>query len=560
MTSDGSRLIQSILSEAESYSSLEIIESYIQQGQDLSNLPTQPLYVALKSLPTEVVASALGKFSSEQRQVFLDLDLWKKDDIDPESFHFWIETYSKVTDEKLKNEFLNSIEFSIFIKGRLSVWTFDVEDPMYPDHDNYFLTEDSLLLFEFEEDYPYVGELKQFIKDIYSEKGVEAAYQHLFMIVSDGFLSMQEDEYRFKKHRLNDLGFVDYYDALEMNNSFPSMSHVDHFIKSKVEITGELEAESLNQCLDKNAVIAFKNNFDSISDELSKLKNEKRVDFLQFNFTRLINATLTLSDALKDGSVAMTRVGRETANTIKLGLNYIKNLSEQSEQGVFSKFDFVDIYRVGRSLIYLTQKTIKKSYAQSGFNSDNDAFLGEIFSTTIENSFYGEVKYIENRIENKSTLVESYSSFLSWEKEVQLLNSTLPFIQSFYKTFQELKEAGQLMDNYYLNFDVADIDFESLILSTFINFCNKSIQENSGMKIGVTISELRDFSKRFIQQEAILQSKAIEFKNTFGLSVIDGFENYIEDIIKYHLSGYDLEELDSSEFKHVGGPLILQDQ
>ena len=563
MSKDGSKLIQNILSEADSYSSLEIIESYIQKGQDLSNLPTQPLYVALKSLPTDVVATTLSKFSQEQRRVFLDLDLWKRDDIDPNSFHYWIETYSKVQDEKIKSEFLNSSEFSIFLKGRMSVWTFDVEDPEYPDHDNYFLTEDNLLLFEFEEDYPYFAEIKQFVRDLYTEKGVEKAYQHLFKVVSEGFMTMQEEEYRFKKHRLNDLGFVDYFDALEMSNSFPSVSHIDLFIRKKETITPKLDPSSVNQCLDKFSVIAFKNNFDSISTELAKLNDDTRVNFLQFNFTRLINATLTLNDALKDGSVAMTRVGRETSNTIKLGLSYVKNLIKEesleiTDQGIFSSFDFVDIYRIGRSLISLTQKSLKRAYAQSGFTSENDSFLGEIFTSTIENSFYGEVKYIDNRVENKTRLVEDAETFKNWKSEVELLVKTLPFLTSFYKTFNELKSSGQLMDDFYLNYGIDDIDFEALMISTLINHSNDNLSKSSGMKMGVSIDELRSFSSKVLKNDSLLLQCANNFKNTFGLDEVIGFENFLVDIIKYHLSGYDLEELDESEFKHVGGPLLFK--
>ena len=564
MSNKGSKLIQTILSEAESYSSIELIETYIQQGQDLSNLPTQPLYVALKSLPTEVVAATLSKFSKEQRQVFLDLDLWKKDDLDPDSFHFWIEAYSKVQDDELKYEFLNSPEFSIFVKGRLSVWTFDVDDPMYPDHDSYFLTEDMLLLFEFEEDYPYLAVIKQFTRDLYSQKGVEGAYQHLFKIVSEGFLTMQEEEYRFKKHRLNDLGFVDYFDALEMNNAFPSVSHIDLFIRKKEAITPDIDAESVNQCLDKNSVIAFKNNFESISDELGKVEDSKRLTFLQFNFTRLINATLTLNDALKDGSIAMTRVGRDTSNTVKLGLSYIRNiLSNESievgENGIFSKFDFVDVYRVGRSLIALTQKDIKKVYAKHGFNDDNDSFLGEIFNSTYENSFHGEVKFIQDRTENKTALVENYTTFLSWKKEVTLFTNLMPFVESFFKTFNSLKDSGQLQDDYYMNYGIDDIDFEALILSTFVNFSNDELSKSHSLKMGVRVSELIAFSNNFISDDGKLLEAATKFKNKFGLDSIEGFESYLMDIIKYHLSGYDISELELSEFKHVGGPLLLKE-
>ena len=47
-----------------------------------------------------------------------------------------------------------------------------------------------------------------------------------------------------------------------MSNSFPSVSHIDLFIRKKETITPKLDPSSVNQCLDKFSVIAFKNNFD----------------------------------------------------------------------------------------------------------------------------------------------------------------------------------------------------------------------------------------------------------------------------------------------------------
>ncbi|OUR97147.1 hypothetical protein A9Q84_12535 [Halobacteriovorax marinus] len=563
MSQNGKELISNILKEAESYSSLDIIESYIEQGQDLSNLPVQPLYVAIKSLPPAKVAMALEKFSAEQRETFLDLDLWTKDDIDPQSFHFWLSVYSATDNDEMKYEFINSNEFTLYLKGKMSFWTFDLEDPEYPDHDNYFLTECNQLLFEFDEDFEYVGEIKQFVKDFYSQKGVDHAYQHLFKIVSDGFLNMQEEEYRFKKHRLNDLGFVDYYDALELNNPFPSNSHVDLFINKKEVLTPEIDAESLNQCLDKNALIAFKSGFESINDELAKVESKVRLEFLQFNFTKLVNSTLTLQDALKDGAMAMTRIGKVTLNTLKLGLSYIQNFTKEngltalSDTGIFNLFDFVEIYRIGHSLILLEQKRLKKALAQNEFTSENDSFLGEVLYHILEESFASPVQVILNKVENEKVYVSTFENYQKWKNDINLFSEILPFVRGFYKTFNELKAAGQVMDDYYLNFGSADIDFEALLLSTFINHANGEMTKNGSPKIGVTVAELRTFSKDILCNELSLDKKVKTFISEFGLNEVTGTESYIQEVLKFHLSGYDLEELETEEFRHVGGPLIL---
>ena len=81
-------LLSKIIFEAKSYNTVEDIETLVDVGADLSMIPIQPLYMSLISSNTDQVANILPKLSSSQRQVMLDLDLWKKDVVDVESFEF----------------------------------------------------------------------------------------------------------------------------------------------------------------------------------------------------------------------------------------------------------------------------------------------------------------------------------------------------------------------------------------------------------------------------------------------------------------------------------------
>ena len=128
-------VLSKILFEAKSYNSIDDIERLVEIGTDLSQIPMQPLYVSLLATSSEQVAVLMPKLSKEQRQCLVDLDLWKKDQVDVFSFEYWIEVYSKVKDLDLVQEFVSSEDFLIYLKSRVNIYTFDVEDPMYPDHD-----------------------------------------------------------------------------------------------------------------------------------------------------------------------------------------------------------------------------------------------------------------------------------------------------------------------------------------------------------------------------------------------------------------------------------------
>ena len=559
-----------LMKESDAYNHLDQIEKYVEGSSDLSVLPVQPVYLALRKLPMDKVAEYLPKFSKEQREVFMDIDLWQKDEIDVEHFSYWIQAYSMVEDEAVKKDFVESEQFLLFLKSRFNVWTFDAEDPNYPDHDNYFLTDDNMLLFEFDETFQYVDEARSLIRHLYYEVGVENAYTFLFKMVSDSFLIIQEEEYQLRKERMRDYGFVDYMDALETENPFINIDFLNLFIKKKTKATGEIDQVSKNQNLHNSSLVAFKDHFKKVIDELLKVSDTKRADFLQFNFVRLINARLESQGSLKKGSVAMTRTGAQTKNLVLLGFNYIKatdNLETVPEEGIFTLFSFSDLYKIGNSLVKFNLKDLKKALGVNGFEDEKEAFLGDYWNDFLDNSFDTPTKFHAPKDDSPKTIIE-YEEYQMWTYKTKTLIQLLPFAKKFHETLEELKKDNRLMDSFYINYTVEDIDFEALLLSNFANFYLSSFnEEGSGKpnaKLGLTIDEYRKFSEgivspsegKFILTPELFK-KIQKFSETYGLNQVFDFNNYLQDLLKSQLEGYDLDTMSEEDYKHVGGPIIL---
>jgi hypothetical protein len=561
--------ITSLIHEADAYINFDQIENYVENKFDLSVLPVQPIYLALKTLPMEKVAEILPRFSKEQREIFLDIDLWVKDEIDVAHFPFWVLAYHLAQDDQVKKDFVTSEQFLLFIKSKFNVWTFDVEDPNYPDHDNYFLTDDTQLLFEYEENYPFVNEVKELIRHLYYEIGVEYAYTFLFKIVSDSYLILQEDEFRTRNGRMNDFGFVDYISALEVENPFINIDFLNKYIRDKVVIPVSLDQNSKNQNIHNSALVSFKDQFKTVIDELLKIEDQKRLDYLQFNFVRLINARLEFTEALKKGSVAMSRSGAHTKNIILLGFSYLKSnegqkqISKELKLGLFEKFDFAELYKIGNSLILFNKKKLKKSLTQAQFETDEkESFLGEYWSEFLDNSFEQPVKF-EMPNAPKATIITDYESYQLWTYQTRALIELLPFAQKFFETFSSLKSEGRLIDSYYLNYSVDDINFETLLLTSFANFFLGTYDEKNTSKLGLTMSEFKSFVSKIISSEGkfiltpMIFQKIQFFSESFGFNNVFDFNNYIQNLLKKSLEGYDFENLTDEDFKHVGGPIIL---
>lgn len=562
-------LLSQILYEAQAYKKFEDIEKLVDSGMDLSMVPVQPLYVSLQTTSSDQIAQILPKLSSDQRQALRDIDLWQKDVIDPNAAYHWLEIYSKCPDDEIILEFVKSEDFLLSLKNQFTIQTFDVEDPMYPDGDNYFLTEDNLLLIEYPEDFTMVQELKEMIRRLYADIGVEQAYAFLFKMVVDSYQLMEEEVYNEKKERLRDFGFVDYYDALEYNSPFFKEAQLDEFIRTKKGLTASLDSVSLNQSLHASSLTPYQSGMEKLKDALMKVSDDKRQQFLHFNFVRLVNARMTLDDALKNGSLAMSKVGNQTRQCLELGFEYVySKLETPKKEQLFELFDFVDLYKVGHSLIEITKKSIKKGLSQTTFEAEDFGyFLGMYWNSFLENSHEEVTKYKFDG-SSKPLEIRDLESYRLWTDASETFVTALPFIQTFFLSLDKLKSEGLLNDQFYLNYEVDNIDFEAIMISSFINFVGGHYNESSAGKMGVTISELKNFYKLFFkkqndeylikgEEDPILREKTEFFMNKFGLQVIPRFDKYLYQIMLEQLNGYEIDGMEEEEFKHIGGPILL---
>lgn len=549
---------------------MELIESYVEKGVSLHNIPLQPLYLALKELSPSQVQEYLPKLSTEQRQLIQDLDIWVKDDLDPDEFEFWVQSFAQVMDDEVRSEFATGVPFLLYLKGRFNIWTFDVEDPQYPDHDNYFLTDDSLLLFEFTDDFPYVSEVRALIREIYAEMGVENAYTWLFKMVSEGALGMVEDEYQLKKGRLSDAGFVDYYDALQIDNPYVNRAVMENDLKKKTNVSVGVSDFSKGQVLPKKALVPLKDSFQSFDDELLKLKDEKRQNYLRFNFLRLVNGNVALRGSFKDGAIALNRAGEKTKYSLLLGFDYLTQFATKEkiiqipEEGLFSLFDFTEIFRVGNSLLRFGQNDLKKALRVGG-ESQFESFLGRTINEFIDHSLDVPVKYCPNADES-AEVIKDFKTYEAWHERNQTIVKMLPFIARLYKDFKPLKEQGRIQDHFYLNYNVEDIDFESVLISSFANnlLVSKGIIDISVLekgKLGLTLVEMKQFVGLILDKKgevADISDVASAFQKAFGFEGIEHFCAFLKELLKSQIEGYDYDHLSDDEFAHVGGPILLK--
>ncbi len=549
--------LEAMIQEAEAYLSMESIEACVEKGLSLHHIPLQPLYLALKALPAERAASHLAKLSSEQRALLLDLDLWEKDELEVNGFEYWVRTYALSPDDGVRQEFARSPAFGLFLKGRLNIWTFDQEAPHYPEHDCYFLSDDSLLLFEYDEHFNPVAEVQRLMRDLYAELGAEEAYVHLLKYVSEGTLALMEEEYHLKKGRLNDIGLVDYYDALEIDNPFPALTSMERFVRQKAGITPEIGDFGKRQRPDRLALAAYRGQLQALHLELSKIGNAKRRDFLQFNFIRLVNASVALKKGLRDGPMALQAIGKRTCTLLQLGYDYLKHHNAGGADSAFECFDFCQIYKMGNTLIALEQKNIKRALTRTQLQN-NEAFLGAKLDRFLDAAF-NEVVQLENSL-GQLEPITTYTQWKEFHRLSTFLQGILPFADGLYRGLATLTKGDKLNDHFYLNYAVEQLDFEVLMLSSFAHFVLGHYREGPQAieKLGTNLGEYRRFARQVLDPHFDGKTQIETFGRMFGLGEVPGFVPYFSELLSEHMQGYDFDSLAEEEFRHVGGPIILR--
>lgn len=553
MTKVQGKFLTQMLEETSYYYDISQIESLVELDQNLAHIPAQPLFFALVNMSSDQAASLLPKLSKEQKQFIFDMGCWERDHLDPQGASKIMELYAQCGDPQTIQKFSTSEAFLLFLKARLHLHTFDVENPIYPDHDYYFLTEDRLFLVEYDEDFLYASELKFILKNLYAKLGVEKAYRKIYGLIMDTYSGLEEEEFQKRQDRLRDYGIPNYIEAKHLTHSFSSLKQIENLIeRRKKEKMTQVSELLKNQSLHYQMTQAFSEGIETLEKELGENFSSERMDFLRFDFIRLINSCLVSEDAFIEGKLALNRIAKEAHQFIQIAIDYIK----PKEQNYLNFLLFTDLLKIGKSLISIEQNQLKKTLQGSFIDSsEHEYFAGHLWNRFIEASFEKPSSLQAPGSEEKF-IINSFERFKDWKKWNCFFQKLTPYAQEFFNAFEKMRMKALLNDSFYLNYSVDQIDFEALIISNYVNyFLGHYQKENSSKKLGVTLQEFLSF----IQKDYMQSASLIQFAHAFGFEQIqEDFELYLKALFQYHLDGYDFESMTQEDFQHIGGPIILQ--
>jgi len=193
-------------------------------------LPGDELYYVLHELGHEDAAALLGAATPEQLQIVLDFALWERDRIVPEALADWLESMAHASPERIARWLAGlDAELVAFILRRgARIHDLTQGPPPEEPEGTFFPTPDGFFLLDVvglprdpaapRADGDEQDQAAVIIRLIDSLYRADKDLARRLLVAATGELDseLEEAAYRWQRGRMADLGFADYYEALEV--------------------------------------------------------------------------------------------------------------------------------------------------------------------------------------------------------------------------------------------------------------------------------------------------------------------------------------------------------
>lgn len=324
-------------------------------------LPVQELYYAIKEVGLADAEELVALATPEQVQGFVDLDVWERDHLEERRLDAWIEALGNAGFEKLGRtlEGLDPEVAALWLQRRARVYDLTLEPPPEEPEGHYYPTPDRFFLLDIlpggEE-----GKLLERTLDWLYRYDLAFARQLVMSAKWELASDLEEHAYRWRRGRMADLGYVDFYEALSIYQYLdPASVKLDEhsFVAPPPETPTELPAV-LAGSLDESGFFG---------KALGTLATEADVERLQAALVLLVNKVMA-ADLVDPGDIEAGRAALGRAvGYLGLGLEYLSRGDVARAGHALLSIALERIFRVGVSLT-LQLRTLAETLVKSGVN------------------------------------------------------------------------------------------------------------------------------------------------------------------------------------------------
>lgn len=331
--------------------------------QLVQRLPELEVFLTVKEIGDKDAIPFIAITTPEQFQFLLDLDFWKKDELDPAKILHWMEVLLECGEKKIA-QFIQStdLEFiALLLKKFLRVSTLEgepleIEETVPPfTLDHYYFVH-------------FAGKetrsiLERFLK-IFSliEPG---SYQKLMeALVWELDSELEEGEFRIRNARLSEYGFPDFEEALEIYRFIRPDSLL---LKKAAPPVAEQEEGDKNR---PAFYLTFLNESPFFSAVIAQIADPGEQDRLKIEMTALSNRAMVAEATDLSRFEEIERIAKKVFHYLNLGLQYLSAQEKTKALEILRSLPLQEIFQCGVSLTYLLKRKAEALLNGRWFNAD----------------------------------------------------------------------------------------------------------------------------------------------------------------------------------------------
>jgi hypothetical protein len=475
----------------------------------IQQLPELEIFLTVKEVGEKDCLDLISLTTPEQFQYLLDLDFWKRDQLDPEKVLHWMEILLE-SGEKKVGQFIQStdIEFiALLLKKFLHATTMDGE---------HLEGMDRIPLFTLDQ-YHFVhfkGKrtrevFEPFLQILYQVD--RTGYQRLMDSLIVEFESeLEETGYHLRNGRLADYGFPDFEEALEIYRFVnpDSLAAGERF--SQVAGREEVGKES------SIFYLTFRNEGPFFSSILSKIDDAYEQDRLKQEITALCNKAIVAEAIDLSNIAAMERVVKKVYHTLNLGLQYLSKEDERKSLEILQSVPVQRLFQCGVSTTLLLRRKAESILKGPWFSNDQGNLV--ILDPPYFEKFEGILRKRPSLYRNWI-----YEDF----KSLQDLKEADDFLEFIKAIVNFLEKELKVFPLYLKEMDLSGChpdDWREMTLSLiFLTSMANQILKGTFQFEAIEQAQVKDFLDRVFERDA-------QGKGVMKMEIKNGLRNWLDSI------------------------------
>jgi Family of unknown function (DUF6178) len=456
--------------------------------QLVRSIPYQDLFLVIKTIGLADSLELLPLTSKEQKSGFFDLDCWRKDAFHVRSFMQWLAAFIQFGPEETVRmaRAMDPELLSLFLKDNIQVYALELDEP--PPDLALIFTPDNRFGIEI------TGEtegatMSRLILDALFRFDPSLGYDLIDRVRWENRVCLEEEAYQNKRRRLEEIGFVDYYEALDIYGQGDTPLPP----KSAKLGQGEESAVPLSTTLPALFVASLAPS-DYLREALQGISEPREAERISQSLAALANRILSVHSVTPGDLEKVKPALQEMHDTLSLGLEHLTQGRKKLATEVLKRNEIQGLFKIGFSVLTDLRRQADLILNHRGVKIEGQA---ELLLEFPEAEFFSGLRrqrplFFEGLEDPRKVTYRNFESMADIESSKRVLKKIEILARSFWKLFTKSDHkfpAKALKDT---NLSLDEIHFSQIFNTALVN---KLVKDHFIAQI-LTVPELKEFLKQ----------------------------------------------------------------